>query len=106
MDLKNRTTLPVHLSIEEPPILELKAIPSYLQYTFLGDNKNFLVIIAADLGESEVEALTLVLQRFKRAIGWSITDIMGISLGLCTHKVQIYPYCIPSIEHQRRLDPM
>ena len=46
-----------------------------------------------------------VLKRFKRAIGWTIVDIIGISLGICSHKIQLMPDHKPSIEHQRRLNP-
>ena len=40
---------------------------------------------------------------FKRAIGWTIDDIIGIPLGICSHKIQ--PDHSLSIEHQRRLNP-
>ena len=39
-----------------------------------------LVIIAADLNERQVEALVAILKRLKRAIGWTITNIIGIPL--------------------------
>ena len=44
LDLKNRTTPPVCPSIKVPPILELKALPSHLQYAFLGVKNTLLVI--------------------------------------------------------------
>ena len=78
---------------------------SHLCYTFLGANNTLPVIISAKLVEWQVEALVLVLRRFKRAIGWSIADIIGIPPGICTHKIKLVPECIPSIEHQRRLNP-
>lgn len=59
-----------------------------------------MVMIVADLIETEVESLLLLLQRFKRAIGWSIADTVGIPPGLCTHNIQIEPNYIPSIEYQ------
>lgn len=65
LDLKNRTTPLPQLSIEEPPILELKALYSYLHYPFLGATNNLSFIIIADLVNTMVEALFLVLQRFK-----------------------------------------
>lgn len=69
LDLKNRTTPSALLSIEKPLVLELKALPSHLCYVFLGANNTLLMIIVADLVETEVETLLSVLQRFKRAIG-------------------------------------
>lgn len=38
------------------------------------------------------------------AIGWTISDILGISFGICTHKIQFELECIPIIEHQCRLN--
>ncbi|XP_022018981.1 uncharacterized protein LOC110919008 [Helianthus annuus] len=37
------------LSLEEPPKLELKDLPSHLKYAFLGDNDTLPVIIASNL---------------------------------------------------------
>lgn len=99
LDLENRTKPPTKPSIEETPSLELKAFQSHLQYAFLGANYTLLVIIMEYLVESHVEALILVLQRFKIAIGWSTTNIMGTPPGICTHKIQLEPECIPNIEH-------
>ena len=46
-----------------------------------------------------------MLKRFKRAIGWTIADIIGITPGICSHKIQLMPDHKPSIENQRRLYP-
>lgn len=45
------------------------------------------------------------MQRYKRTIGWTIADIIGIPLDICTHKIQLEENCTPSVEHQRRLNP-
>jgi len=63
------------------------------------------MILAADLNEEQVKEVITVLRRYKRAIGWTIADIIGISPGICTHKIQLDEDCSPSIEHQRRLNP-
>ena len=63
-----------------------------------------LVIIASDLNVHQLENLVEVLRRFKRAIGWTIEDIIGIPLGICSSKIQLIPDSKPSIEHQRRLN--
>ena len=63
------------------------------------------VIIALDLNVHQVESFLKVLKRFKRAIGWTITDIIGIPLEICSHKIQLMPDHKPIIEHQRRLNP-
>ncbi|XP_055824377.1 uncharacterized protein LOC129892868 [Solanum dulcamara] len=74
-------------SINDPPKLELKVLPSHLKYVLLGTNDTLPVIIAADLLNEQVKALVRVLKKFINAIGWIIADIVGIPLGVCTHKI-------------------
>ena len=71
----------------------------------MGKNDTLSVIIASDLNVHQVESLVKVLKRFKRAIGWTVVDIIGIPPGTCSHKNQLMPDHNPSIEHQRRLNP-
>nr|GEY73127.1 reverse transcriptase [Tanacetum cinerariifolium] len=62
-------------SVDEPPVVELKALPPYLEYAFLkGDNK-LPVIIAKDLSVEEKAALITVLKSHKRAIAWKLSNI-------------------------------
>ena len=103
--MKNRESPPAKPSIEEAPKLELKALPPPLRYEFLGNGDTLSVIIASDLNEQQVESLVKVLKRFKRAIGWTIADIIGIPPGICSHKIQLMRDHKPSIEKQRRLNP-
>ena len=42
---------------------------------------------------------------FKRAIGWTIANIIGMPPGIFSHKVQLMPDHKPSIKHQRCLNP-
>ncbi|WMV19054.1 hypothetical protein MTR67_012439 [Solanum verrucosum] len=88
LDLKNRDFLPARPSAEEPPKFELKALPSHLRYVFLGQNSNLPIIIVADLNKGQVEALISVLKRFKRAIRWTIADIIGIPPGSDSQNMQ------------------
>jgi len=71
----------------------------------LGANNTLPVILAANLNDEYVQAVIKLLIRYKRAIGWTIVDIIGIPLDICTHKIQLEEECSPSIEHQRRLNP-
>ena len=103
--MNNRESLPAKPSIEEAPKLELKALPPHLRYEFLGNGNTLPVIIASDLNKQQVKSLVKVLKRFKRAIGWTITDIIGIPPGIFSHKIKLMPDHKPSIEHQRRLIP-
>jgi len=63
------------------------------------------VIIATDLLEWKVKFLLEVLKRHIKDIGWTIVDIVGIPLDICTHKIQLDSDCKPSVEHQCRLNP-
>lgn len=104
LDLKNRPTPPTKPSVEEPPVLELKELLGHLRYMFLGNGNTLPVIIAADLSAQQVEALISVLQKYKKAIGQTIADIIGIPPDIYTHKIQLEEDCTPTIEHQRRLN--
>nr|GFA60921.1 hypothetical protein [Tanacetum cinerariifolium] len=72
---------------DEPPEVELKALPPYLEYAFLGDIGKWPVIIAKDLSSNEKTALINVLKTRKKAIAWKLTDIKGIDLEFCSHKI-------------------
>nr|GEW80819.1 reverse transcriptase domain-containing protein [Tanacetum cinerariifolium] len=77
IDLKLAEESKEKSSIEEPPKLELKELPSHLEYAFLEDSNKFPVIIAKNLEVVEREALINVLKSHKRAISWKISDIKG-----------------------------
>nr|GEX03603.1 hypothetical protein [Tanacetum cinerariifolium] len=78
MDLKQAEDTKAKSSIKEPPELELKELPSHLEYAFLEETDKLPVIIAKDLKDIEKEALLKVLKSHKRAIAWKIFDIKDI----------------------------
>ncbi|XP_070008020.1 uncharacterized protein [Nicotiana sylvestris] len=53
---------------------------------------------------NEVDSTLVVLQRRKKAIGWTLADIQGISPAFCKHKIILEEDAKPSLEHQRRLN--
>nr|GEV29689.1 DNA-directed DNA polymerase [Tanacetum cinerariifolium] len=57
MDLKLVEETKEKSSVEEPPVLELKELPSHLEYAFLEDSNKLPVIIANNLKDIEKEAL-------------------------------------------------
>nr|GFA45236.1 reverse transcriptase domain-containing protein [Tanacetum cinerariifolium] len=61
MDLKVAEESKEKSSVEEPPELELKELPSHLEYAFLEDSNKFPVIIAKNLKVDEREALINIL---------------------------------------------
>ncbi|GJY82167.1 reverse transcriptase domain-containing protein [Tanacetum coccineum] len=105
MDLKQSEVTEAKSSIEEPPELELKDLPSHLEYAFLEENDKLPVIIAKGLKNDQKEALINVLKSHKRVIAWKITDIKGIDPRFCTHKILMEDDCKPSVQSQRRVNP-
>ncbi|GKA76640.1 reverse transcriptase domain-containing protein, partial [Tanacetum coccineum] len=87
MDLKQGEIIKEKPSIEEPPELELKDLPSHLEYAYLEENDKLPVIIAKGLKDDEKYALLKVLKSHKWAIAWKIIDIKGIDPRFCTHKI-------------------
>ncbi|GKC98936.1 reverse transcriptase domain-containing protein [Tanacetum coccineum] len=67
-------------SINDPPELELKDLPSDLEYAFLEGTNKLPIIISKELKDEEKVALLKVLKLHKRAIAWKISDIKVIKL--------------------------
>nr|GEV55891.1 reverse transcriptase domain-containing protein [Tanacetum cinerariifolium] len=105
MDLKQAKQTKAKSSIEEPPELELKELPSHLEYAFLEEADKLPVIIAKDLKDVEKEALLKVLKSHKRAIAWKISDIKGIDPRFCTHKILMEEDYKPAVQSQRWVNP-
>ncbi|GJV30546.1 reverse transcriptase domain-containing protein [Tanacetum coccineum] len=95
----------VKSSIDDISELELKDLPSHLEYAFLEGTDKLPVIIAKDLKEYEKIRLLKVLKSHKRAIAWKISDIKGIKSQFCTHKILMEDDSKPAIQHQRRVNP-
>ncbi|GKE16635.1 reverse transcriptase domain-containing protein [Tanacetum coccineum] len=72
---------------ENPPDLELKDLPSHLEYAFLEGNDKLPIIIAKNLKDEDKAALIKVLKSHKHALAWKISDIKGIDPQFCTHKI-------------------
>ncbi|GJZ32620.1 hypothetical protein Tco_0578056 [Tanacetum coccineum] len=92
-------------SIDEPPEVKLKDLPPHLEYAFLEGNNKLPVIIAKDLSVKEKAALLKVLMSHKRAIAWKLSDIKGINLEFCTHKILMEEDYKPAVQHQIRVNP-
>nr|GEX12128.1 reverse transcriptase domain-containing protein [Tanacetum cinerariifolium] len=105
MNLKLAEESKVKSSVEEPSELELKELPSHLEYAFLEESNKLPVIIAKDLKDVEKEALISVLKSHKRAIAWKISDIKGIDPRFYTHKILMEDDYKPAVQSQRRVNP-
>ena len=90
----------------EPPKMEQKPLPSHLKYAYLGVASTLPVIISTSLTELEKEKLLSVLRDHKHALGWSLADLKGIRPSICMHRILLEDGQKPSVEVQRRLNPM
>ncbi|GJT79753.1 hypothetical protein Tco_1054095, partial [Tanacetum coccineum] len=83
VELKNSSLEPK----DELPEVELKELPPHLEYAFLEENNKLPVIISKDLSQDEKTSLINVLKNQKQAIAWKLSDIRGIDLEFCSHKI-------------------
>ena len=90
-DMKNHESPPAKPSIEEAPKLEINDLPPQLRYVFFGRDDTLPVIIASNFNVKQVECLVEFLKMFKRAICWTMTDIIGIPPLICSHKIKHKP---------------
>jgi hypothetical protein len=72
---------------ETSPV-ELKQLPPGQQYIFLNGDHETLVVISDKLSNDETQRLVDTLDKYQSVISYSLKDLNGISLSLCTH-------CIP-----------
>ncbi|XP_073121533.1 uncharacterized protein [Henckelia pumila] len=92
-------------SLEEPPTVDLKPLPTHLKYVFLGENENLPVIISSSLtGEMKARLLD-VLKSHKSMFSWKVADIKGINPSICMHKILMEENINPMVQPQRRLNP-
>ncbi|GAU44244.1 hypothetical protein TSUD_139370 [Trifolium subterraneum] len=98
--------VPTKPSIEQPPSLELKPLPENLKYAYLEENEMLPVIISSNLDCEQEEKLLQVLKQHKKAIGWTLADIPGISPAMCMHRILLEEGAKVVRQPQRRLSPL
>ena len=86
--------------------LVLKELPSHLKYAYLELPRSKPVIISARLCYAEEQKLLEILKKYQELIAWSIDELKGISPSICMHKILLEENAKPSVEHQRRLNPV
>ena len=86
--------------------LVLKELPSHLKYAHLESPKRKQVIISARLSDAEEQRLLKILKKHKESIAYSIEELKGISPSICMHKIMLEETSKPSVEHQRRRNPV
>ena len=86
--------------------LVLKEFPSNLKYAYLELPKSKPVIISARLSDAEEQQLLNILKNYQESIAWSIDELKGICPSICMNKILLEENAKPSVEHQRRLNPV
>ena len=86
--------------------LVLKELPSHLKYAYLELPRSQPVIISTRLCYAEEHKVLEILKKYQESIAWSIDELKGISPSICMHKILLEENAKPSVEHQRRLNPV
>jgi len=76
-------------SVESSPSLELKALPKHLKYAYLAEQETLPVIIVSNLTNGQEENLMTILRKHREAIGWTMTNIKGLSPAIVEHRVHL-----------------
>ncbi|KAK8662646.1 hypothetical protein V6N13_024537 [Hibiscus sabdariffa] len=97
--------VPPKSSLEIAPVLELKPLPSHLKYVYLGANDTLPVIISSQLSANQELSVVNLLKQYKKALGWTIADLKGISPTICMHKILLDECHTNFVEPQRILNP-
>ncbi|RVW80373.1 Retrovirus-related Pol polyprotein from transposon 17.6 [Vitis vinifera] len=92
-------------AMEDPPKLVLKPLPVNLKYAYLEEDEKCPVVVSSNLTSDQEDSLLGVLRKCKKAIGWQISDLKGISPLVCTHHIYMEEDAKPVRQPQRRLNP-
>ena len=69
-------------------ISQLKPLPNNLKYVYLEEEERLPgVIISTSLTFEQEQRLLQVLKKHKKAIGWTLANILGISQSTCMHRI-------------------
>ncbi|XP_076937302.1 uncharacterized protein LOC143604825 [Bidens hawaiensis] len=92
-------------SMEKPTPLEMKVLPSHLEYAYLDEGSNLPVIVSSKLTEEQKTKLIDVLKLHKGAIARRLSNIQGINPAYCTHRILMEDEYKLVVQPQRRLNP-
>ncbi|GJU84649.1 hypothetical protein Tco_1292195 [Tanacetum coccineum] len=105
-ELPIEENLRIKTSIQDPPTdLEMKPLPKHLEYAFLEKDYLLPVVKSALLKDDEKKRLVSILKKHTEAFAWKTSDIPGISLSFCKHKINFEDDVKPVIQRQRQLNP-
>ncbi|KAL1564556.1 hypothetical protein AAHA92_06883 [Salvia divinorum] len=87
-NMRNMEKNPLPLEVN-PAKKELKTLPPGLKYSYLDENETLPVIISSKLTKGQEERLLEVLKKNQKAIGWTLSDLVGLSPDLCMHHIRL-----------------
>ncbi|XP_074302632.1 uncharacterized protein LOC141634306 [Silene latifolia] len=67
--------------------------------------EQFLVIVSAKLNDGQLTALLTILKRNRKAMGYSLDDLKGISPDVCMHRIELEDDHKPCRQGQRKRNP-
>ncbi|RVW80067.1 Retrovirus-related Pol polyprotein from transposon 17.6 [Vitis vinifera] len=82
-----------------------EGLPEPSDYAYLEEDEKCPVVVSSTLTSDQEDSLLGVLRKFKKAIGWQISDLKGISPLVCTHHIYMEEDVKPVRQPQRRLSP-
>jgi len=85
--------------------MKLKALPPHLKYVFPTGDSQKPVIINSSLSEEEEKRLVKILQDNIGAIGWTLSNLIGIIPSYCMHGVLMEEDYKPIAQPWRCLNP-
>ncbi|WVZ25786.1 hypothetical protein V8G54_004330 [Vigna mungo] len=91
-------------SVVQPPVFELKPLPSYLKYVYLERDGKLHVIISTLLTDEQEKQLLQVIRDHREAIGWILADIPGINPSFCMYRILLEEDAKPVGQPQGRLN--
>ncbi|KAH9800697.1 hypothetical protein KPL71_000768 [Citrus sinensis] len=78
----------------------------FIEHLNLSDREVKITLPSIESPLSQEQSLVDLLGKYRRAIGWTMADIKGISPSICMHKILLEDCSSNSVEHQRRLNPI
>lgn len=74
-------------------------LPKNMIYEYLDEELNHSVIVNAYLNNNKTNQLLDVLRKYPSALGYTISDLKGISPFVCMHQIMLEVDSKPSREH-------
>ncbi|RVW77412.1 Retrovirus-related Pol polyprotein from transposon 297 [Vitis vinifera] len=104
-DLDDGLAEPMGMNVVMSNWRQKPTLPAELKYAYLEEGNKAPVVISSSLTVSQEDNLLRILRKHKKAIGWQISDLKGISPLICTHHIYMEEGAKPTRQPQRRLNP-